>query len=151
MNMLNVYNFVNKVVLPGTIFFAAITLLALPAHGGTSGASGGRTEMQAEGSISTRSNSANSRGQTERQDTFMGTGNAGTGGFSTTYTDPQTGDVITRVVPPVDPNSYQLPPVPMYIFPQVEPQWPPKHPAQPLPVLPSPSPANPSLYNPNGN
>lgn len=152
MSILKVYNSVNKILLSGTIFFVATTLLAQsPAYGVSSGASGGRSEVQAESSANTRGNSASNRGQTQRQDTYMGTGNAGTGGFSSTYTDPQTGDVITRIVPPADPNPSQVPPVPIYIFPQVEPQWPPKHPAQPLPVLPSPSPANPSLYNPNGN
>lgn len=92
-----------------------------------------------------------------RQDSFMGTGNSSTGGFSTTYTDPQTGDIITRVIPPA-PQETQQTPVPIYIYPQVEPQWPPKNNAQPQPVpvprVPEPyapkAPSNPSLYNPNG-
>lgn len=92
-----------------------------------------------------------------RQDRFMGTGNSSTGGFSTTYTDPQTGDIITRVIPPA-PQDTQQTPVPIYIYPQVEPQWPPKNNAQPQPVpvprVPEPyapkPPSNPSLYNSYG-
>lgn len=113
--------------------------------------------LYAEGAVAASSGTADSSTTTRsrsgpppaaRQDTFMGTGNAGTGGFSGTYTDPETGDIVTRVVPPADPNISQTPPVPIYIYPQVEPQWPPAN------NRPRPEPrqgGNPSLYRPYGN
>lgn len=89
-----------------------------------------------------------------REDRFMGTGNSSAGGFSSTYTDPQTGDIVTKVVPPAQQNTQQ-PPVPIYIYPQVEPNWPPQNEARPRPVLPQDPytpvrPSNPSLYSPYG-
>lgn len=89
-----------------------------------------------------------------REDRFMGTGNSSTGGFSSTYTDPQTGDIVTRVVPPAQQNLHQSP-VPIYIYPQVEPNWPPQNSARPRPVLPQDPytpvrPSGPSLFSPDG-
>lgn len=125
-----------------TILFVASMLLGAQAAMAAASSS-------AETSTSTRSRSGPQA--PARQDSFMGTGNTSTGGFSTTYTDPQTGDVITRVVPPQNPNQQQTP-VPIYIYPQVEPQWPPKNNQQPNPVpTPPRQSGNPSLYQPYGN
>lgn len=134
----------------GAAFFLGTALLLSP--------------VQAQGAVfmqSGTSTSKSTQGGTPpptRQDSFMGTGNSATGGFSSTYTDPQSGDVITRVIPPEQQNTQQTP-VPIYIYPQVEPQWPPMNNIQPRPVpqpraVPEPhapkQPANPSLYSPYG-
>lgn len=137
---------------PGNFFWEAVLFLVL----------GGFLYSAAAqaASFSTHSGSSSQAAKTPsaREDTFMGTGNSSTGGFSSTYTDPQTGDIVTRVIPPA-PQESQQPPVPIYIYPQVEPQWPPKNNAQPQPVpvppqVPAPyapkAPVNPSLYTPYG-
>lgn len=59
----------------------------------------------------------------ERQDIVGGTGHS-LGGFSGTYTDPETGDTVTTVIAPRKPDQQQPWP-PVYVYPQVTPQWPP--------------------------
>ncbi len=69
-----------------------------------------------------------------RRDYVYGTGNS-TGGSVNTYVDPQTGDVVTTVRPPKNSNNnqYNQQNVPIYIYPQVAPNWPPQPGPQPSP------------------
>lgn len=67
----------------------------------------------------------------ERQDYVSGTGNS-TGGFSGTYTDPETGDTVNTVIAPRK-SEQQQPWPPIYVYPQVTPQWPPTPGPMPIP------------------
>lgn len=137
-------------------FFFVVTLFfSLGVYAGLTAAQAASFSLGA--GTSTSGSAQKTKAPPARQDSFLGTGNNSTGGFSTTYPDPQTGDIITRVIPPA-PQETQQTPVPIYIYPQVEPQWPPKNNAQPQPVpvprvqepyAPKP-PSNPSLYNSYG-
>ncbi|MEG2171936.1 MAG: hypothetical protein RRY29_01605, partial [Desulfovibrionaceae bacterium] len=145
MSMLSIYISAGKFFFGIMLFFSAF-LWVSPVF------AEGAASLEAQ--TSTSQNSKGSITPPARHDSFLGTGNSSTGGFSSTYTDPQTGDVITRVIPPAPQNTQQTP-VPIFVYPQVEPQWPPKNNAQPRPVPPprpvpdpySPRPpSNPSLY-----
>lgn len=70
----------------------------------------------------------------ERQDYVSGTGNS-VGGFSGTHTDPETGDIVNTIIAPRK-SEQQEPWPPIYIYPQVTPQWPPT--PGPVPVPPTP-------------
>ncbi len=67
-----------------------------------------------------------------RRDYVYGTGNLSGGGSAHTYVDPQTGDIVTSVKPP-ESELYSNQPsyynnqqnVPIYVYPQVTPSWPP--------------------------
>lgn len=72
----------------------------------------------------------------ERQDYVGGTGNS-VGGFSGSYTDPTTDENVTIVIAPRK-SEQQQPNTPIYIYPQVTPQWPPNPGPQPSPI-PTPS------------
>ncbi len=63
-----------------------------------------------------------------RRDRVYGTG-SGSAGSVTTYTDPQTGDIVTSVKPARKSNEqnnhqYNQGNVPIYIYPQIAPSWP---------------------------
>ncbi len=68
---------------------------------------------------------AENRDQNRRTHVY-GTGNFNTGGSVTTYTDPQTGDIVTSVVPPKNNDPYagqhNSQSFPIYIYPEVTPQ-----------------------------
>ncbi len=60
----------------------------------------------------------------DRRDYYSGTGNS-SGGNVTTYTDPQTGDIVTSVVPPKDyqdqvNGAYNQQNMPLFIYPQID-------------------------------
>ncbi len=58
-----------------------------------------------------------------RQTRVYGTGNYNTGGSVTTYTDPQTGDIVTSVIPPKNNDPYanqnNIQNFPIYVYPEV--------------------------------
>lgn len=80
-----------------------------------------------------------------RQDYIAGTGNDA-GGFAGTWEDPETGDIVNSVMAPRAPQQAdQWPPI--FVYPQVTPQWPPtprfspsspSSPSSPGVVMPSP-------------
>ncbi len=61
----------------------------------------------------------------DRQTRIYGTGNSLTGGGVITYTDPQTGDIVTTVIPPStnEQNSSQnnIQNFPIYVYPEITP------------------------------
>ncbi len=60
-----------------------------------------------------------------RQDYVYGTGNS-TGGNIDTYVDPRTGDIVTSVRPPKNNNNQNNQGnIPIFVYPQVAPSWPP--------------------------
>ncbi len=64
----------------------------------------------------------------DRRTRVYGTGNAQTGGSVHTYTDPQTGDIVTSVVPPNNNETYSTSnnnqSFPIYVYPEITPSNP---------------------------
>lgn len=77
---------------------------------------------------------ASSAGQEERRDYTMGTGDAA-GGFSGMWRDPETGDAVTRIIAP-RPKTREGKALPIFVYPQVAPQWPPAPSLRPMPLAP---------------